>query len=153
MPEHVYGDVPAGGPHRRRPSVYALPLDPDRGVALFAMGDTYYLFGGGIDAGETPEDALCREVLEECGHACAVLRPVHFDAHTCSGPPTLVTQWVRLDDGTPLAKDSVFYVVRLDRRIADPVEEAHDLLWVPIDDALASMRDASQAEALRWAIV
>ncbi len=53
-----------------RPGAYALVFDPAGRVAIVHEENDWYLPGGGIEAGETPEQALVREVHEEC--ACGV---------------------------------------------------------------------------------
>jgi|ERR1700694_1121929 len=53
---------------RIRPSAYAL-IEDDRGrVAVVRSADGIFLPGGGIEAGETLEEAIRREGLEECGY-------------------------------------------------------------------------------------
>ena len=60
-----------GRPRRRptldRPAAYAL-LATDDGVAVVLTDEgELFLPGGGLLDGETPEDAVVREVMEECG--------------------------------------------------------------------------------------
>jgi len=44
------------------------------------FGHEYYtLLGGGIDAGETPEQSLAREVMEESGYRISSMRPVFIE--------------------------------------------------------------------------
>jgi kynurenine formamidase len=57
--------------YRPRPGAYALVFDQQGRVALVFEDGAWYLPGGGIDGQETPEQALEREVREEC--SCAVL--------------------------------------------------------------------------------
>lgn len=56
-----------------RPSVRAVIIRDDKVCVIRSRKYTYYKYpGGGIDPGETHEEALCREVREEAG---MVLKP------------------------------------------------------------------------------
>ena len=66
-----------------RPAAGCVVLDPDRGVLLlwrhrFITGTWgWEVPAGGVDAGETPEQAAAREVLEETGWRPGPLRRLH----------------------------------------------------------------------------
>ena len=64
---------------RIREAVRAVVISPDQQVLLvrfeFPTGTRWALPGGGIDTGETPEDALRRELVEEVGYHDAVVGP------------------------------------------------------------------------------
>jgi 8-oxo-dGTP pyrophosphatase MutT (NUDIX family)/GNAT superfamily N-acetyltransferase len=58
-----------------RPSAYALIYDTDGRVAVVHAREGTLLPGGGIDPGETPEEAAVRETAEECGLQVRFVRP------------------------------------------------------------------------------
>ncbi len=58
-----------------RPSAYALIYDEQRRVAVVRAGGGILLPGGGIDDGETPEEAAVRESAEECALEIRVVGP------------------------------------------------------------------------------
>ncbi len=59
--------VHMGEPSVIRPSAYGVVAD-DRGqLAIVRSPRGVFLPGGGIDAGETPEEAVKREMIAECG--------------------------------------------------------------------------------------
>ena len=72
-----------GGPSidglRIRPAARALIVDPDDRVLLvrfeFPAGTRWALPGGGIEPGETPEEAIRRELVEEVGLHDASIGP------------------------------------------------------------------------------
>ncbi len=66
QPLSVFGTKLAGAAYRPRPGAYALVFDARGRVALVHEEGEWYLPGGGIEPGETCEQALVREVHEEC---------------------------------------------------------------------------------------
>ena len=50
-----------------RPSAYAILRDENGAIAVVRAPGGWFLPGGGIEAGETAEQAVVREALEECG--------------------------------------------------------------------------------------
>ena len=65
-PLSVFGSKLPGAAYRLRPGAYALVFDAQGRVALVHEEGEWYLPGGGIEPGETTEQALEREVHEEC---------------------------------------------------------------------------------------
>ncbi len=68
LPE--FGQRTVGQVYRPRPAAYAVVTDAHRQVAIVLTAKGYFLPGGGIESGETAEEALVREVREE-------MRPEH----------------------------------------------------------------------------
>lgn len=71
MKKLTFGEAPAGCVLRPRRAAYAVLFD-DQGRIAVVQGVTshsngYWLPGGGCESGESPEEAIEREVMEELG--------------------------------------------------------------------------------------
>jgi len=72
----VFGDREAHPDARVRPAAYAVVFDADGRVACVTEESGLYLPGGGLEPGEAVEEALRREVAEECARAVEIVTPL-----------------------------------------------------------------------------
>lgn len=81
------------------------------------------MVGGGIEKGETHENCLKREFLEESGYSVESIKELcTVDCFWLAGG-----QW-------PMESLANFYVVKLSEESHKPTEDGHEPIWVPIDD-------------------
>lgn len=135
----VFGERVVGREYVVRPSAYAI-IETERGqVAVVATTLGLFLPGGGIEENETPEEAVAREVLEECG---LLIRP-----------GVRVAEAVQLvcspAENSCFEKPSVFFRALVEGAVTSPTEDDHRLLWISIEAAVARTAHASHAWALR----
>lgn len=112
--------------------VYGVLLRGDRVlIAAEQVGtrDVLKLPGGAVEAGETPEQALRREFMEEGSLRIEPIRLLHV-------PGTLYSHWIH-GLYTPM-----FYEVRGSGEPVTPPNEPVELLFMEPDDAIASGRMA-----------
>lgn len=69
----AFGDYRPDCQYQLRPSVYALLLDTAGCLAVVEAPGGYFLPGGGIEAGESAQDAVLREIGEETGQGAHLL--------------------------------------------------------------------------------
>ena len=107
-------------------------LIEDNKVALIERhraGLDYYVFpGGGVDEGETPEQAAIREAMEELGVEVAIRQKVaviHFDQST---QVYFLVGRVRGEFGTGTGEEFT------DSDPNDPQEGIYIPIWMPIDE-------------------
>jgi 8-oxo-dGTP diphosphatase len=134
----VFGERSAGQPWVIRPSAYGLFEDAGGKVAIVRSQDGVYLPGGGIEAGETPEEAIRREALEECG---LVVRPGHWTARA-------VQFAYSASEKAHFEKRSTFIGCAIEGSDVTRLEAGHELLWVDPEAAPRALTHASHA----WAI-
>jgi len=132
-----FGERIAGKDYRPRAGAYAVITDEHGRLALFHRGDRYFLPGGGIELGETPEAALSREVREEIGWTVAILRKIGE-----------ATQYVITKNNEHCAIQGTYFEARLLHQIGQPEEPDDELLWLPQPEAIALLPRQSDA----WAI-
>jgi len=136
-----FGAREPGVHYALRPGAYAVITDEHRRVALVRTPGGVFLPGGGQDQDESLEQALVREVLEECGLHITVLDYLGTADELCC---------VR---GNDVCKRSAFFVAIVSRPEREiPKETDHELLWLPKDQALRGLTHNSQKWALQRAL-
>ena len=67
-----FGRPVPGRDHKPRPGAYGVVFDTEGRLLVVEEFARLYLPGGGLDPGETPEQALHREFAEETGYTAAI---------------------------------------------------------------------------------
>lgn len=123
-----------GTEYQLRKSARAILLNEEGNIATqYLKTYTYHkLPGGGVDAGESVEEALKREVKEEVGCDCEIIRPVGMV--------------IEYRNKYKLIHISYCYVARVVGEIGGraleekEVEEGHETKWLPPEDVLEKMK-------------
>jgi 8-oxo-dGTP diphosphatase len=131
----MFGVADRRARYAEREAAYAVILDADGRVAAVRARWGLFLPGGGIEAGESPEEALLRESLEECGRPLEILRPIGQ-----------AIQYGHGEEGAVRARHR-FFAARFEDLPPGPAE--HSLSWVHIDEAYAWFRHESHVWAVR----
>jgi 8-oxo-dGTP diphosphatase len=132
-----FGERIPGKDYRPRPGAYAVIVDDHGRLALFHKKDRYFLPGGGIEPGETAEEALSREVREEIGWTFEIGRKIGE-----------ATQYVISKHDKHFAIQGTYYEARLLQQVGQPEEPGDELVWLPQPEAIALLPRQSDA----WAI-
>ena len=118
---------------QRQRGAYALAWDEaGRVLVVRTQNGRCYLPGGRIEPGETPLQALLREIEEECGWQAEVGAPI------CSGEQRIFGGSVKLQ--------ASYWDVRLTIRTHG--EPEHVSLWLDPEEAAARLHRASDRRAL-----
>ncbi|OOE57434.1 DNA mismatch repair protein MutT [Salinivibrio sp. ML323] len=120
----------------KRNAARAIALDGDEILLMYtARYDDYSLPGGGMDEGETPEQAMIRELEEETGaQQIRDIRPF--------GCCEEYRPWYR-DGADVMHMLSYCFYCRVDRDLGTPTFEHYEInngmrpVWVSIDHAIA----------------
>lgn len=135
----VFGERVAGQRYVARPCAYGIITNERGDFAVVATPVGTYLPGGGIQPDESPQQAVVRETLEECGLAVR------------SGPT--IAEAVQLVysrvENIYIEKASVFMRASIERAGLPPTETDHELIWLTREAAADAMTHASQAWVLR----
>ena len=134
----TFGVPPRVGHATVRPSAYAVLIDAGGRVAVVHTPRGTFLPGGGIDPGETPQAAIVREVLEECGLRASVGQWI---AHAVEFVDSE-------EESTYFEKHSTFAGARSHGAAVAPLEPDQELAWFAPDVAIARLSPLSH----RWAI-
>jgi 8-oxo-dGTP diphosphatase len=137
----VFGERQSDQRYVVRPSAYALIQNSAGQVAIVATPLGCFLPGGGIAGDETPERAVAREALEECG---LLVRPVGRFAEA-------VQLVYSRSEATYFEKPSVFLRAEVSEARGEPREADYQLLWVSAADAPRALTPRSHAWAVSMA--
>ncbi len=110
--------------YTKRPGAYAIVEGEDGKIAIVCDEDKdCYYFGGGIEKGETPLEALRRELIEECGYS---IKDINFF--------TEVGEFLKSKTRGYIEVLASIYVVKLNEFVKEPVEKDHNLVWIKPED-------------------
>ncbi len=125
-----------------RPSAYGLIYDASGCLAVLQTPRGGFLPGGGIEAGESPEDALRREVREECSFAIEVGRPLGAAAEYRDTP----------GHAFAIRKDCLFFAARVVGAGGAATEPGHTLHWLSPAEAETRLAHGSQKWIVRQSL-
>lgn len=126
----------ARAPERQR-GAYGVVMDGDGRVLVVKAGNgRSYLPGGRIERGETPAEALAREIGEECGWSAEVRTRICEDEQPIFGGAVTLS--------------ATYWEARLTQPL--DVSPEHSFRWIDPAEALRCLHRRSDREALRTAI-
>ena len=119
-----------------REGVYLVPMKEGKiGVVKTSKG--YFLLGGGLDNGESHEECIKRECLEEAGYTVSV------GSKVCSAE--MYYEYPTIGYFHPI---QTYYVGELLEQICIPVEDDHEFVWVDFNELVNNMYLEMQSWAL-----
>ena len=130
----IFGEKISSITYAVRPGAYAVIFDNGSSVAAVRGETGYFLPGGGLADGETPEAALHREILEECATTIEI-----------SDMIGRATDFIySANEDTHFEKQGIFYLAHF---TAPPASK--DLEWLALDSATKVFRQQGHA----WAVM
>ena len=99
--------------------------------------DGIFLPGGGLEESESPDEAVAREALEECGLVVRVGACV-----------IRLVQFVVTAEGVHVEKRCAFFDARIERENRAAMLPGHETLWLGLARAAQILKHDSQ----RWAV-
>lgn len=115
--------------YRKRPGAYAIIVNKDNDkIGIVTDGEDYFYLGGGIENGETKLEALKREMIEEAGYSIKNIR--EFEE---------VGSHIFAEDKGYLEIIASVYIAEFDKKIAEPIEKDHKVLWVTPEEYVSKM--------------
>ncbi len=123
-----------------RTGVYLIPVNEGKiGVVRTPKG--YFLLGGGLDSGESHEECIKRECLEEVGYTASVGNKVCSAEMYCEHPTIGYFHPIQ-----------TYYVGELLEQVSVPVEDDHEFVWMDYSELMDNMYLEMQSWALRQCV-
>ena len=138
----IFGLKQEGMHYQNKASVYAIVFDKKqkRYLTVRTNSQHFFLPGGGMEVGETPEQALHRELLEETGYTIRIEAPIGR-----------AKQYLIARNGQAILNDAFFYKVTLLELTQAAVEMDHHPAWLSLQDT-DKLFHAHQRWAVREAV-
>lgn len=144
MERKVFGVPQPGTSYLYRPSVYGIAFDGQgRAAVVYCERKGYFLLGGGMEPGESEEECIRREALEEAGLAVNIVKKV------CIGE-----EYTADLKGRPFHPIGHVYLIELGEKLAEPMESDHVLTWMPVEKfrRVTFLRYQSWAMGMAWKV-
>lgn len=137
---NIFGEKEENKSYIFRPGAYGLIFNEQGDkIALVQTEDgAYFLPGGGIEEGESNEECLLREGLEEIGYLLELVRYIG----------TSQRYFYSTSDYQHYLSEGRFYLCKIGEQVSDPIEEGHYLRWIEPEAA----KDYLFHEHQSWAV-
>jgi 8-oxo-dGTP diphosphatase len=120
----TFGEKIEGLHYLTRKTAYAVIFDEKLGFAsVKTRSGKHFLLGGGIEGDETEEECIKREILEEIGYEASVDRWIGRAGQ----------YFVSTNTQQAVFNEASFYIAKLHKKIQEPIEEDHQLIWIKTD--------------------
>jgi 8-oxo-dGTP diphosphatase len=135
-----FKELPKGEDSIDRPGSYAImPRGQEIVLVRIISWGKYFLPGGGIEAGEYPEEALLREIQEETGFLVSALEKICEAAEYVYSPVV----------GTYLNKQGLYYTAKIiGQDTSLIIEDDLEMEYLPVDKAI----EVLYLESQKWAV-
>ena len=122
MEKIIIGEKQENAKYDFRETCFGIYVKDDK-ILLVKKDEQYSFIGGGLEKGESHEDCLRREFIEESGYEIVKIEPF----------VTIDCFWLAAGKW-PLESLANFYKVELGKKICEPTEEGHEVKEVSLQD-------------------
>ncbi|CAG7644297.1 NUDIX hydrolase [Paenibacillus allorhizosphaerae] len=139
----AFGEKDSRLEYTKREGCYAVIIDVNRHhvAAILTTRGHYFLPGGGMEAGESPEECLRRELLEETGYEVSV------GSYIGKAQRYFITP-----RNEPLLQVGNFFMARFVKKVQKPINGDHDLKWIVSDEVDELLFHEHHAWAVKKAV-
>lgn len=120
-----------------RAGAYLIPFKEGK-VGVVRTPKGYFLLGGGLDGGESHEECISRECLEEIGYTVSVGNKICSAEMYCEHPTVGYFHPIQ-----------TYYVGELMEQVNVAVEDDHEFEWMDYDEVVDNMYLEMQSWALK----